>query len=118
VATILAGIALCFASCGGSPSAGRVTGTFRIMEGGVTYHSVSGFGKITVSHGQRIVSVRKVLSGHRFDLSVPPGSYRVSSTCVQHPTHLTEESTSSQITVSSGRSSLVSIKCLRDPTVG
>ena len=118
VSTVLAGVALGFTSCGGSPAAGSVTGMFRIMEGGVTYHSVSGAGKITISHGQHIASVREVLSGHRFDLSVPPGSYRVSSTCVRHPTPPTEESTSSQVTVSAGRSSMVSIKCLLDPTVG
>jgi hypothetical protein len=120
ILTVLAGISLGFASCGGSDSAGSVTitGTFRIMEGGVTYHSVSGVGKITVSHGQHIVSVRKVLSGNSFHLSVPPGSYRVSSTCIQHPTPLVEESTLSQVTVSAGRSSMVSIKCLLDPTVG
>ena len=119
VAATLTGVALTLASCGGSPSMGSVTGTFRIMEGGVTYRSVSGVGKITVSHGHRIVSVRKVLSRHRFDLSVPPGTYRVSSTCVQHPTHLTEESTSSQVTVSAGRSTMVAaITCLLDPPVG
>jgi hypothetical protein len=118
VAATLTAVAATFASCGGSPSVGSVTGTFHIMEGGVRYTSVSGVGKITVSHGQRIVSVRKVLSGHRFDLSVPPGSYRVSSTCVRHPTPLTEESTSSRVTVRAGRSTMVSIKCLLDPTVG
>ena len=116
--TTLTGVALTLASCGGSPSVGSVTGTFRIMEGGVTYRSVSGVGKITVSHGQHIVSVRKVLSRHRFDLSVPPGTYRVSSTCVQHPTPVTEESTWSRVTVSVGRSTMVTIKCLLDPLVG
>jgi hypothetical protein len=118
VAAMLTGVAFTFASCGESPTEGSVTGTFRIMEGGVTYRSVSGVGKITVSQGQRIVSVRKVLSRHRFVLSVPAGSSRVSSTCVHRPTSLTEESTSSQVTVSAGRSTVVSITCLLDPLVG
>ena len=73
------GLLLASASCGTSKANGTVSGTFRIMIGGVTYRTLNGRGYVIIRQGSRLVDKKVASSGRSFTISVPVGSYQITS---------------------------------------
>jgi hypothetical protein len=123
-AMISACLALVLTSCGDSSPGGTVSGTLRILEGGVMYRTVAGDGVVAVRKGGHLKVDAKVSSGHTFRLSVPSGSYRVTSSCVQQPSWLGQPVptvvivTPSRITIAAHQSRTVRVRCLVETMVG
>jgi hypothetical protein len=69
---------------------------------------------VTVKHGKHLVAEKKVRSGHTFVLSVPAGSYEVTSTCAEpHLPHgLIQQANKRLVTVAAGGTSRISLQCL------
>jgi hypothetical protein len=88
------------------------------------YSTVAGDGVVAVHQGGQVIAEAKVASGHTFRLSVPDGSYRITSSCVQPaipmgqelPTRITVAP--NHITVTAHRSTLVRVTCYLETTVG
>jgi hypothetical protein len=120
---LIASIALVvtLASCGTS-SSGVVTGKFRIVEGGVEYHNVSGTGKVILRQRSRVVRTAQVSSANAFKLSVPAGSYDVSANCKQGLSNTQQPSgllgTPKHVTIHESHTSTVNVTCVIETTIG
>lgn len=118
VSTIAVISALTFlADCGTPTSTGTLTGTFRIVTGGVEYRTVPGEGYVIVRQGSRRLADHEVLSGSTFKVILRPGTYQISSTCLQSP-HETELSVPKTISVEANVATTATVQCLLDPTTG
>ena len=102
-------LAILLAACGTTVSSGTLAGTFRIVGGGVAYHTVPGHGAVVVRDGERTVRTMDVRSGHDFAVSLPAGSYRVSVGC---------EHAAVRVAVEADKSSGVRLRCIVSPAIG
>jgi hypothetical protein len=116
------------AACGASEPKGTVggivreqvvNGTVRVVAGGVAYETVAGHGTVTIREGDRVVASTKVISGRRFALSVPPGSYVISLHCAA-PTPIigVAVANSVHITVRPNKPTHANLRCLISSGVG
>ena len=113
-------LGLALAACGGAEPRGTVSGTARVQTGGVEVATVPGHGEVTIRHGGRLVASTKAASGHKFALSVPPGSYEISLRCPQPVTPISVAFgvESVHIRVVPNRTSHVDLQCFITPGVG
>jgi len=103
--------------CGTPTSTGTLTGTFKIVTGGVKYQTVPSAGHVIIRQGNRRVAYHQVSSGSTFKVTLAPGSYLISATCVQSPQE-TQASTPKQISIEVKMATRADIQCLLNPTVG
>jgi hypothetical protein len=104
-------------SCGNPTPTGTLTGTFQIVTGGLEYGTVAGAGHIIVRQGTRHLADREVSSGSTFEITLPAGSYQISSTCVQ--SHFeTQLSVPKAAIVKADRASKDNVQCFLNPTTG
>jgi hypothetical protein len=103
--------------CGTPTSTGTLTGTFKVVTGGVEYRAVPGAGHVIIRQGGRRLANHQVSSESTFKVTLAPGSYQVSATCVQTPEE-TQLSTPKQISIEEKMATRADIQCLLNPTVG
>jgi hypothetical protein len=103
--------------CGTPASTGTLTGTFKIVTGGVEDRTVPGEGHVMVRHGGRRLADHLVSSGSTFKITLAPGSYQVSARCVQSPQE-TQSSTPKQISIEAKVATKADFKCLLNPSAG
>lgn len=108
-------------SCGDSHSArgstGTLSGTFRIVAGGVEYRTVPGTGDVIVRQGNHRLVNHTVSSESGFKVRLPAGSFQISSSCLQSPQE-TQLSASKTVTITAKMATRVDVRCLLDPTTG
>jgi hypothetical protein len=81
IVTVLAG-------CSTQASTGTIMGRLDILEGGSAYRMVPGNGKLVIHQGSQLVATERVLSGHPFEISLPTGTYTVTSSALNAPCQL------------------------------
>jgi hypothetical protein len=112
------GVVTLLAACGTTPtSMGTLTGTFKIVTGGVEYRTVPGAGHVIIRQGARRLADHQVSSGSTFKVTLAPGSYQVTATCVQS-LEKTQLSTPKQISIEAKMATRADIQCLLNPRVG
>jgi hypothetical protein len=111
------GAATLLGCCGSPTSTGTLTGTFKIVTGGVEYQTVPGAGRVIIRQGRRRLADHQVSSGSTFKITLPPGSYLISATCVQSPQE-TQMSTPQQISIETKVATRTHIQCLLNPSTG
>jgi hypothetical protein len=115
------GLLLTVASCGASTTDGTLFGSFRIMIGGLTERTLPERGDVIIRQGNRLVDKTVVSSGHSFAISVPAGSYQITSSCKQlSPPHRPPGASqpSSGITIHAGIRTRANLTCTVYTTAG
>jgi hypothetical protein len=105
------------AGCGITAPMGTLTGTFQIVTGGVEYRTVPGAGHVILRQGPRRLADHEVSSGSTFTFTLPPGPYRITSTCLQSP-HETQLSAPKTVSIATNVPTRADVRCLPNPTSG